>query len=208
MIHERGVIRTSKARNLTASSGHFRWVIRNDRVDSQHVCPPYPLRIVNSPDHWTQIKFPRRKDRIASHNQSIQENLIGSTVDCRRDHSARAHELSGGVPRLEQGAGANPGVNLFNEGKRVQIETDDYNARAKFKFIDTLSYRMYKFIRRLLSLICLQLNIDDSFAARVFIEETKDMFECGNKLPSVFLMRELRIRPIEPTANIDFAQLG
>src|SRR5204863_7670659 len=152
--------------------------------------------------------FQRRKDRVASHNQSIQENLMSATVDRRRDHSPRGHELPGGVPRLEQGTRANPAVNLFNEGKRVQIETDDYNSRAKFRFIDGLNYRMCKFIRRVLSLICLHLNIDDSFAARLFIEETKDMFECGNKLPSVFFMRELRIRAIEPTANIDFAQLG
>src|SRR5438132_2642314 len=202
------VIRTSRARNLTASSGHFRRVIRNDCVESKHVCPSYPLRIVNRPDHWTQIKFQRRKDRVASHNQSIQENLIGSTVDRRRDHSARAHELPGGVPRLEQDARANPGVNLFNEGKRVQIETDDYNSRAKFKFIDGLNYRMCKFIRRLLSLICFHLNIDDSFAARGFVEETKDFIECGNKLSTVFFVSEFRIRAIEPTANIDFAQLG
>src|SRR5205807_3686062 len=140
------VVRTSRVRNLTASSGHFHRVIRNDRVESKHICPSYPLRMVDSPDHRTQLKFQRRKDRVASHNQSIQENLIDSTVDRRRDHSARGHELPGGVPRLEQGACANLAVNLFNEGKRVQIETDDHNSGAKLKFIDGLNYRMCKFI--------------------------------------------------------------
>src|SRR5437867_2211637 len=129
----------------------------------------------------------------------MKKNLVCAAFDCRCDHSAGAHELPGGAPRLEQGSRANPGVNLFNEGKRVQIETDNYDSRAKFKFSDGLNYRTCKFIRRLLSLVCLHLNIDGSFAARVFVAETKDLIECGDKLRSIFRVSELWIRAIEPT---------